>query len=440
MQRIRPLKIPIANRFLNAKKSLLVSGLFATLLANAYAAEPIAAPRHPLTEAASIRLALARPALQALNDARLALARSEVTQAGRWSNPTFEYSREELDRATGDSTDEFYWLSQRFEISGERSLRKRAAEERVGAADLATDAARMEIEAATRTLFYRVLQQQARLGIIEVWTDRMSTIEAVVHKREVAGDVSGYDALRLSTERASALATLGRERAHYRRLWAELSAVLGGAGVVAPHDGVAGTLLPTPPPPLDDLLAGLQLRPDIAQFQRDAAAAELERRAGTRGWVPELTLGVGRKVVDDGLSRDSGSDSGRDSGPMVSAGITIPLFDRGQSQQQRGAAQATIARSEFELALAGAKGEVRGRWQEVNELIATAQSQRHDVRVEANRLIEIAEAGYRGGELGVLELLDAYRGAHEAELLAVSIAAAARQARIELDRLTGGPT
>jgi len=123
---------------------------------------------------------------------------------------------------------------------------------------------------------------------------------------------------------------------------------------------------------------------------------------------------------------------------MIAAGITVPLFDRGQAEEQRASANAVIARSEHQLALAEAEGKVRGRWTEVAELTAAARDQDRAAHEEGARLIAIAEAAYRGGELGVLELLDAYRGAYEAELQALDMAASAREARIELDRLTGG--
>ncbi len=46
--------------------------------------------------------------------------------------------------------------------------------------------------------------------------------------------------------------------------------------------------------------------------------------------------------------------------------------------------------------------------------------------------------GYRGGELGVLELLDAYRGAEEDEERALDLEFQARRARIELELSSGG--
>ena len=423
-------KKPIYHRFLFVIRYKLAFVIALGAVGPATGANPTVEPSRPLTEAKSVSLALVRPAVQALMEGRIALAQSEVTTEGQWPNPEFEYSREQVNRQPKDSVEEMYWLSQRFELSGQRGLRKEAAVHRVRAATLITEGDLAAIKADVRTRFYQVLHQQERLGALENWMRRLGTIEAVIRKREAAGDVSGYDTLRLSREQSSAQATLQKEQAHYKRFWAELASVLGGADVVMGYDGVMGRLLPEPPPPLSSLLETLVRRPDIARLEQEAQAHNLERRAGERGWVPELTLGVGLKTVDD--------DLGTDSGPMIAAGITIPLFNRGQAEKQRATANAAIARSQHRLALATAEGEVRGLWSEVNELTSAAREQDRIAHEDAARLIEIAEVAYRGGELGVLELLDAYRGAYEAELQALEMASSARLARVELNRMTGG--
>ena len=53
-------------------------------------------------------------------------------------------------------------------------------------------------------------------------------------------------------------------------------------------------------------------------------------------------------------------------------------------------------------------------------------------------LLRTAEAAYRGGEVGVLELIDGYRAALDADLSLVELEWAARRARIDLDRTSGG--
>lgn len=160
--------------------------------------------REWLTEAESLRLALDRPAVQGLADGRIALARSEVTAAGVLPNPEIEYSREEVDRPVGDSIEETYWLSQRIDLSGRRGLKVEAAKQRVEAADMGVRADRLTVEADTRVRFYRVLQQQEGLDAIEAWTERLTAVGEVIRKRQAAGEVSGYDVLRLSAEQSEA--------------------------------------------------------------------------------------------------------------------------------------------------------------------------------------------------------------------------------------------
>jgi cobalt-zinc-cadmium efflux system outer membrane protein len=390
---------------------------------------PLQTDDRPLTEAQSLQLGLARPALEDLAAGRIAQARSEVVATGLWPNPELEYTREQVDRQVGDSTEETLWLSQRFELSGQRGLRKDAALQRVEAVGLGNAAYRVETAADIRLRFYRVLAQRQKVTAIQDWDIRLENIGEIIQKRQSAGEVSGYDALRLTREQASVQATLHKAQAVYERLWEELIAVLGGADAVRGYQGVAGRLLPEPPTPVESLLASVAERPDIRRYLQEAGAQEQEQRAGERGWIPDLTLGVGRKSVDD--------DLGRDAGPVITAAITIPLFDHGQAEQQRAAAAAKIARSRYQIALAKAEGEVRGLWREVSELTRTAWQQQQQAQEAAGQLIHIAQLAYEGGEIGVLELLDAYRGAHDAELEALEMAAAARQAHITLDRLTG---
>ena len=157
-------KKPIVDRLMSPIGYPLVIVVTLAVEAPAQGADLTGKPLRALTEGESVRLALARPAVQSLTEARIALARSGITEASRWSNPEIEYSREQVDRQSGDSTENFYWLSQRFELSGQRGLRTQAAEHRVRAATLGTEADRANIVADTRADFYRVLHQQERLG------------------------------------------------------------------------------------------------------------------------------------------------------------------------------------------------------------------------------------------------------------------------------------
>jgi cobalt-zinc-cadmium efflux system outer membrane protein len=123
---------------------------------------------------------------------------------------------------------------------------------------------------------------------------------------------------------------------------------------------------------------------------------------------------------------------------MIAAGITLPLFNRGQADEQSASAKTEIARNRLQLLVQQAQGEVSGLWREVAGLRSAALEAQRGASEEALRMIRIAEAAYEGGELGVLELLDAYRSAHLSEIQALELSVAARLASIELDLLTGG--
>ena len=182
------------------------------------------------------------------------------------------------------------------------------------------------------------------------------------------------------------------------------------------------------PQALPDLQARLGMRPDISALAARVDAAQADNAAAQRN-LPELSVGIGGKRVEDGASRDNGN--------LLLLSFNLPLFDRQQAGDRRTAAQAMAARAELGLARQQAEGELVGLHRQLTQLIATAERYRSDAVAPSAELVRIAEAAYRAGESTVLELLDAYKGALEAELTALDLEWKAREARIELDQLTG---
>ena len=246
----------------------------------------------------------------------------------------------------------------------------------------------------------------------------------MVAKLARAGEASGYDRRRLGREQRSAGARLAEARAAQELGRARLAALIGRPA----DDGVAGQLLPEPPPPLSALQAQLAARPEFAALSARVEAAHSDGAAAQRH-LPELTVGVGRKQVDDGPVRDNGS--------LLMLSLNLPLFDRQQARDRRSAAQAQAAQAELGLARQQAEGELLGLHRQATQLITAAARYRAEAVTPSAELLRIAESAYRAGESTVLELLDAYKGALEAELTALDLEGKARAARIELDQLTG---
>jgi cobalt-zinc-cadmium efflux system outer membrane protein len=229
-------------------------------------------------------------------------------------------------------------------------------------------------------------------------------------------------------ERLSLLGRLDVEEGTAARVRARLAALVGVDPAAALE--LRGDLSAGAPPPLPALAERLPSRPDLLALELEARAGELDARAAGRWLVPEVELGGGLKSVDTG--------AGRDSGFAVALTIPLPLFARDQDERLRGDARARAARGRYALALESARAEVAGLHGEATRLAAAAARHRERGGSDPASLLRTAEAAYRGGEVGVLELVDGYRAVLGADLTLVELEWAARRARTDLDRTAGG--
>lgn len=374
----------------------------------------------PLTEAETLRLGLSRPELSDLARARLGEAEAEVLKTTTWTNPTFEL----LQDKTGASRETIWQLAQPVDFSGRRELHQEAARHRRTGAEAENRAVIGERATELRRAFHELLRQQETLRAVEAWASRFAKMGNVVEKLAQAGETSGYDRRRLQREQRTSEARLAETRANFERIRASLSALLGQSA----DDGASGRLLPDPPVDVVLLQAKLAARPELASLTAKADAANADN-AATRRNFPEVTFGIGGKQVDDGPTRERGL--------LFSVSIPLPIFDRQQAADRRTASQAMTARAELALARQQAEGELVGRHRQLTQLIAAAERYRRDAVAPSADLVRIAETAYRTGESTVLELLDAYKGALEAEIMALDLEWKAREASIELDQLTG---
>ncbi|MHB0962524.1 MAG: TolC family protein [Gemmatimonadaceae bacterium] len=383
---------------------------------------PLAArAQSPLLEAEAVRLGLARTDLADLERGAVLAAEADVRAASLFPNPTLSYTPERV----GDSPQKTWMLGQTFDVSGRRGLRREAASRWVAVVAASNASRRIYVAAEIRRSFHEVLFRQEVIRATETWTQRFAQVVGMVDKLAGAGEASGYDRRRLARERQTADARLAADRAELDRALARLEALTGATGVPA----VSGDLLPLPLPPIETALGRLEQRPDLQALSRRAEAAELEGRVARRGGIPDVTVGIGPRWVYTGTTQDNGV--------VLSLSAPLPVFNREQASQQRAAAEAQQARAEYRLTRARTEGELRGLYRQVEGLRATAVDYRTRAVATSPELLRIAEAAYRGGESSLLELLDAYRGALEAEITVLELGQRAREARIEYDLLTG---
>ncbi|ATB39663.1 outer membrane efflux protein [Cystobacter fuscus] len=402
-------------------------GLWLVLVfaAGAEAQEPEPGP--VLTEREAVARALRRAPLRDTLEGDVTAEEGRGWAAGAYPNPQLAYMREQTFGASG-SREDYVSLSQALDLGARRALQGEAGGARARAARREGEATGLSVAAQARLRFHEVLYRQARINALEGWGGRIEQALTFVTRREQRGDAATYDRRRVERERAVAMGRLETERAALERARARLQALLGAD---ASTMTVTGTLLPdTEPAELLALRASNGSRPDLLALDLRLEAATLERRAASRWWAPDLLLEGGWKGVDLG-------GQGRTDGFLFGASLSLPLWDRASGLARVAAGEAQAARGRRALLESELDGELAGARAEAVRL-RRAASEFHERTTEVSgELVRIASAGYEGGELGLLELLDAHRGATDDSLTALDMAHAARRARIELDRLTG---
>lgn len=370
-----------------------------------------------LTEDEAVRIAQTARSVVALGTAQLELARGEVERERRWPNPALDYARE-----SAGETEQFLTLSQSFDFSGRRLLRRRAAELRVEATEQEVAAQQLDLARIVRSEFSRAASQQELVRALTEWSRRIAAAAETAARLQAGGEVSGYDRRRLERERIGAEARLAAERGALVAAQRRLASFLG----VEQLDGV--TLQQPAPPEIPgdaELTARLEQRPDVAAIAKRIEAATLDARAAQRWRVPLFDLTAGLKNTDAA------------SGAILGAGVSLPLFNRNQDELLRANAELAILNAQRTLLVARARGEAGGLAAEARELRNAARLFREQALPTSERLTATAEAAYRAGEVGILELLDAYRSALDAALEAADLDARARAAEITLFRALG---
>ncbi|KEO85741.1 hypothetical protein EH30_14605 [Erythrobacter sp. JL475] len=374
---------------------------------------PPAVAQDTLTENVVIERALAREGIAARDDADRAAAAAEVDIIGPLENPSVEVSYE-----GGSETEWQLGVVQPIDLSGRRSALRNAARADAASVDADVNWRRQAFVAEVRSAFAQCAAAGAELNIWRRFEQELSEAERVSSARAQAGDAAVYDVRRVRVGLRAAEAHLATAEGERVAGCASLASL---TDVAEPEVDLAELMQMTVAPSSGE-------RADLLALEHQVAAATERVSAARRGQFPQLAIGAGIRRVDDGISTDYG--------PSLSLGITLPLWNSGGASVRR--QNALLASTENELLIARRQAEAEiqassSRMSSTREAAVAAAGARED----ASRLGTIADAAYRAGEIGVVELLDAYEAARDADLAAIAFALEAALAAIEYDLSTG---
>jgi cobalt-zinc-cadmium efflux system outer membrane protein len=375
-----------------------------------------------LSEADAITRALAQPELIALGEANRAEAQARIAGIRRFDNPEVSISREGVSGGGASETEYEAGIVQPFDLSGQRTRLRDAARAEARAVDADTARRQQERVAEVRRAYAGCAAAREKVPVAESFVARLREAERIVAARTRAGDTAGYDLRRLRVEARSAEA---RSRLIAGDVAAECTALSRLTG--DPDARPSSPLSEIARRPVSPATTS-GTRADLLARQARLEAATLGVRAAERARIPEFAVGLGYKRIT------SAGESA--SGPVVSLGARVPLFNRGgaaiseaRARQRAREAELGLAQREIEAAVAVAKARVDAALQALQSATQALD--------DARRLGPIAEAAYQGGEGGVTELVDAYRAAQEAEIEVIDLLERAALARVDAELSIG---
>jgi outer membrane protein TolC len=375
-----------------------------------------------LTEDEAVERGLTQPRVTSLLEARRAAAEGTASSVGRWENPELEYSEESLDLPGGDSTDQFLWFRQRLNIAGARGLERRAARLNLTGQYARIEIQRRELIREIRVLYYDALAAEEVLAALSEWRGRLEELAAAVDARLEAGDAARYDQMRLRRELALVRADVLEAEAELESAQEALFGLIGGE-----RGAMAGQLLPPPVSvPLERIADDHLL---LQALEAEGRSAEARARAARRAAWPDVTVGVGRRELDEPAIDAEGG--------LFAIAIEVPLFDRNQGQAKAARNEAKAIEAERSLARTRLISETREAIRLLDVRRDAALALEGEGAGAESSLAAIAEAAYGAGEIDVMALIDAHRTELSIERRATDLARAARAAFIQLQYLSG---
>lgn len=353
-------------------------------------------------------------------------ARTRVTETGPF--PVFaENPRNNFNTQIGTA----------FELDFWGKLRR--AKESARAQALASHYAKATVHLSLTGLItqqYWLLRSLDAQTVIAV--DSLKTREAslsLTRRRLEGGVASGLDVRQAEAASANLKAQLAELAKMRAQTLHQLALLCGNLNLTIP--ALALNMLPLPPTPPAGLPSSLlEARPDVRQAEQQLISANANIGMAKAALYPSISLtaalGGESLALSDVLKASSRIWTG-------GLNLNLPIFDSGK----RGA-QVDQASAQQKQVLASYERAIQNAFTEVNDALvgvrqnAERESALHDAQAAAKKALDIAMHRYQSGYSAYLDVLDAQRVYHAAELSLVQAREASLQASVALFKALGG--
>lgn len=347
-----------------------------------------------------------------ISRARQDAALAGLTTARAYTNPEIEFGAGPTRYRDGSSEVKSNWglaLSQPLEFGSLREARQSLAETGIQSAEVGSELTQTALKNRVRSAFYQVIQRQSFLELVESDKKLLGQILDKVALRVKVGESPRYELIKAETE----LLAVERDYQSAKIRIEESKGMLRGLiGNSIPVQFELRGVLPSNSQleSLDSLQAKIPNSPFIRQAQQLNKSAEAKLRLEQQLRNPGLTLKAG-------VNQDPDLTSFR-----IGVAIPLPLWSRREGQIAEAAAGMMQAQSQLDNEDLTLQRELESgyqRYQIARQQLAAYES---GLLARAESVLKVAESGYRYGERGILDYLDAqrtYRAVRKDHLAAV---------------------
>lgn len=352
-------------------------------------------------------------------------AQAAVVSAGALPNPKLEWSRGDNKARLASATPgnvQTMGISVPIEMPSVRAARIEAAEAGQRASVHQIAASRNALIAQVKLKAYEVVLRQAQAQAAYDAVKLLEQAHERVRVRVSSGEAARYEIIKADAELINA-----RQQEQSARLLAEQSQLTLNRLAAGQLPGRFDLALSLQDPVAQAQLKNInwQSHPELLQLQSEVDKAEAQKNGAKASRWPGLELRYAQTREPDIRNN------------TIGVSMQIPLFDQRRGPIDEAASEAERARLRMDGRRAELEQQMLQAWKvmEMAQVRIKALSE-GSVR-EAESALRVAEAAYRYGERGILDVLDAQRVLRTVRADLLEARYQLQSARIELDFLAG---
>lgn len=388
----------------------------------------IAEPTYDLPRLETLALESSRSVLAARE--QITAARRAIDSAAAFPNPELEFlSGTARGRNPGATTGDArsLALTQPLDMPWRRAARIGSAEAGLVATTASVRAFEADLLARLRSRYFELLRREAELKNAREDVALVESVRSRIALRVETGDAARFELIKADAELLNAQKTAQAAGFRVEQARSQLRQAVGHA--LPAEFALAGRLGQVPEvPPLASLSLQLgESSPDLARARATLVRAERQLDLERAQRWPNVALKA--SVDEDPDVRAS----------KLGVVVSIPLWDRRRGPVGEAAAQLAQARNELEAQEFSLGQNLQVAYQQYEIAQAMVTALESGIVKQAESALKVAEAAYRFGERGFLDVLDAQRvyRAARAELIAARYDLAT--AWVDIERLRASP-